>query len=758
MTIQLGLLDYIIFFATLAGVMLIGFLAGRKDKSSEDYFLAGRSIRWFGVAGSIFGSNVSANHMVGMLGIGFSIGFAQSHFELGAIAGLLLMCYGFLPVYRKLKIYTLSEYLERRFDHRSRLMYAVIMVVLMAFVQMVPALYIGSRTICELMGGNAIVTENSAVSEQADGEEGDADIALLEDHAGQTLAQLAMPAKLKRLVNMNYYIWFVIALGAIAASYTILGGLKAVIYTDVIQSVLMLLAGIGVAFATFHAIGGWGEMMAFDNAAASSKMNLYLPTNHPQLPWSGVLTGLMCMHCFYWGTNQFIVQRALAATSDKEARTGIIVAGFLKLLIPFFAIATGVAAFYLFETSTDFKGLQIDPDTAFPVLINKLIKPIGLGLVGLIAAGLIGAILSSIDSMMNSAATIITVDIYKRYFRHEASDREMIQMGKIVIVVLMVAAATIAILVINPNSEKNFFLTIADYSNILTPGLLATFLLGIFWKRGTRLAAFVTILAGIAFSLVVPPLYNSDMPRGTYDLALTDNSELVKEAEQQAEQATKAAKDKPDDEQLRLLAEEKKKVLAEAPEARRRANEAQLELKVRQMNIKNIPAALQGMTVAGLEQHLDRQVRPQITPLMRHFGPQLNFFHRVIFVILLSGVVFVVVSQLHPPDPEKSRNTWTDLGGHAPDHLRSLALTILVSILVYALLGWLMYRGSLPPTVAAMLAASWTLGAYLREILRTAGSEESDPDQGIARRLLRDERLLAGLLAATAMFMMYYFY
>ena len=706
MTIQLGLLDYIIFFGTLAGVMLIGFLAGRKDKSSEDYFLAGRSIRWFGVAGSIFGSNVSANHMVGMLGIGFSIGFAQSHFELGAIAGLLLMCYGFLPVYRKLKIYTLSEYLERRFDHRSRLMYAVIMVTLMAFVQMVPALYIGSRTICELMGGNAIVTENSTVSEAE--EEGEGDSALLVEDSGQTLALLAMPAKLKRKVNMNYYIWFVIALGALAASYTILGGLKAVIYTDVIQSVLMLLAGIGVAFATFHAIGGWGEMMALDHAAASSKMNLYLPTNHPQLPWSGVLTGLMFMHCFYWGTNQFIVQRALAATSDKEARTGIIAAGFLKLLIPFFAIATGVAAFYLFETSTDFKDLQIDPDTAFPVLINKLIKPIGLGLVGLIAAGLIGAILSSIDSMMNSAATIITVDIYKRYFRHEASDREMIRMGKIVIVVLMMAAATIAILVINPNSEKNFFLTIADYSNILTPGLLATFLLGIFWKRGTRLAAFVTILAGIAFSFVVPPLYNSDMPRGAYDLALTENSRLAE--------------------------------------------------KVTQMNIKAIPEELQAMTVPQLQQHLDQQVRPQITPLMRHFGPQLNFFHRVIFVILLSGVVFVVVSQLHPPDPEKSRNTWTDLGGHAPDHLRSLALTILVSILFYALLGWLMYRGSLDQTIAALLAASWTLGAYLREILRSEGSAERDPGQGTCRRLLRDERLLAGLLAATAMFMMYYFY
>jgi SSS family solute:Na+ symporter len=707
MTIQLGLLDYIIFFGTLVGVMLIGFLAGRKDKSSEDYFLAGRSIRWFGVAGSIFGSNVSANHMVGMLGIGFSIGFAQSHFELGAIAGLLLMCYGFLPVYRKLKIYTLSEYLERRFDHRSRLMYAVIMVTLMAFVQMVPALYIGSRTICELMGGNATVTEGSAGGAVQSGEKG-ADDTPRVDESEATVAQLAIPTKLKRKVNMTYYIWFVIALGVIAASYTILGGLKAVIYTDVIQSVLMLFAGIGVAFATFHAIGGWGQMMAFDNAAASSKMNLYLPTNHPDLPWSGVLTGLMCMHCFYWGTNQFIVQRALAATSDKEARTGIIVAGFLKLLIPFFAIATGVAAFYLFKNSADFQGQQIDPDTAFPVLINTLIKPFGMGLVGLIAAGLIGAILSSIDSMMNSAATIITVDIYKRYFRHEASDREMIRMGQVVIVVLMVAASAIAILVINPNSEKNFFLTIADYSNILTPGLLVAFLLGIFWKRGTRLAAFVTILAGIAFSLVVPPLYNSDMPRGTYDLAMTENSQLV--------------------------------------------------AKIEHTNIKNIPEDLRGMTVAGLQQHLDQQVRPRITPLMRHFGPQLNFFHRVIFVILLSGIVFVVVSQLHPPDPEKSRYTWTDLGGHAPDRLRSLALTILVSILFYALLGWLMYQGLLDQTIAALVAAAWTLGAYLREILRSTGSGDAAQEQTIGQRLLRDERSLAGLLAATAMFMMYYFY
>ncbi|MDE0736500.1 MAG: hypothetical protein OSB47_11800, partial [Pirellulaceae bacterium] len=324
-SLDLSTLDYIIFFATLIGAMLVGFIVGRQENTSEDYFLAGRSIRWFGVAGSIFGSNVSANHMIGMLGVGFSIGFAQSHFELGAIAGLLLMCYGFLPVYRKLKVYTLSEFLEHRYDHRSRLMYAIIMVILMAFVQMVPALYIGSRTICELIGNDAIVTQEGPSA----GTENDTTETRPQDNGDRTVAEISQPNKAKRFVNMTYYSWFVIALAVIAASYTILGGLKAVVYTDVIQSVLMLIAGIAVALFTFNEIGGWGAMIAFDNAAASSKMNLYLPTNHPQLPWTGVLTGLMFMHCFYWGTNQFIVQRALAATSDKEARIGIIAAGFL---------------------------------------------------------------------------------------------------------------------------------------------------------------------------------------------------------------------------------------------------------------------------------------------------------------------------------------------------------------------------------------------------------------------------------------------
>ncbi|MCH8048169.1 MAG: hypothetical protein IID44_31125, partial [Planctomycetes bacterium] len=210
-------LDLVIFFGTLVAAMVVGIIAGRKEETAEDYFLAGRKIRWWGVAGSIFGSNVSANHMVGMMGLGFSVGFAQSHFELGAIAGLMLLCYGFLPVYRKLKLYTLSEYLGRRYDARSRVSYAVIMVTLMAVVQLVPGLYIGGRSICVLMGDPAMETVEVVVDDGAEKDGAEKD--------GATAT--------RQNVNRNYYAFFVIALAVVAASYTIFGGLKAVVITDV---------------------------------------------------------------------------------------------------------------------------------------------------------------------------------------------------------------------------------------------------------------------------------------------------------------------------------------------------------------------------------------------------------------------------------------------------------------------------------------------------------------------------------------------
>jgi SSS family solute:Na+ symporter len=668
-------LDIVLFFAALIGVMAIGLIAGRNEKTSEDYFLAGKSIPWWGVAGSIYGSNVSANHMVGMMGVGFSIGFFQSHFELGAILGLMVLCYGFLPVYRKLGVFTLSEYLGRRYDDRSRVSYAIIMIIIMAVVQMVPGLYIGSRTICVLLGGDAVeevtiaqvdsdaAAETSAASDSPAAAGADAS----DEAATEEVAATNKAPQTKSNVKFGYYALFVILLAAISAAYTIFGGLKAVIWTDFMQSMLLLIAGIAIAILTFNELGGWSEMMRLDQAEAREvqRMHIYQPANHAQLPWTGVLTGLFAMHCFYWGTNQFIVQRALGARSDTDAKLGIITAGFLKLLIPFFAIAPGVAAYYLFQTKIPDR--TVSPDAVFPELVMMVI-PAGYGLVGIIGAGLIGAILSSIDSMMNSAATIVTMDIYQKYINPNATDKQLIRAGRISIIGFVTLATVLALFIMDPNSEKNFFLQIVDYQNYLTPGILVAFFMGMFWKRGTGTGAFCAIISGIFFSWLAEYLYNS--------------------------------------------------------------------------NIESWPL------------------------VMETFGAKLNFFHRVVFVLPLSTLLHVIVSLLTVADKEKGKLNWTDLGGHSSSDLKSLVSLIILSILVFAVLGATMVKGWFIPGIAASIAAMWTFAVFQFHIsshrrMASPNSNGDDNDADTSEKvivpLLSDDRFWASLLCSAAVFMHYYY-
>ena len=636
-------LDAGVFFAALILVMAIGLLASRREKTAEAYFLAGRNVPWWGVAGSIYGSNVSANHMIGMMGIGFSVGFAQSHFELGAIAGLMLLCYGFLPVYRKLRIYTLSEYLERRYDQRSRAAYAIILVITMAVVQLVPALYIGARSSCVLMGGAAL---EEIGSESIPGELGDTE----PGPAGSADA----PAKSKLGVNRLHYSVFVLILAAIATSYTIFGGLKAVIWTDVIQSVLLLLGGILLAALTLERLGGWSALMELDRAG-SGKMHLYLPSDHPDLPWTGVLTGLMALHIFYWGTNQFIVQRALGARSGSDARLGIVTAGFLKLLIPFFSIASGVAAFYLFQS--ELPDRSVAPDTAFTELIVLVIQPLGFGLIGVISAGAVGAILSSIDSMMNSGATIVSMDLYRRYLNPQATDAQMIRVGRWAILGFVSFASLFALFVIDPNSEKNFFLQIVDYQGYLTPGLLVVFLLGMFWRRTTPTAAFVTILLGVVYSWAVEWVYLA--------------------------------------------------------------------------HLATIPA------LASLT------------------GEVLNFFHRVVVVVVLCTLTAVLISRWGSCPEEKAKLTWAGVLAVSPEAVRNLLAGLLVWLGIMAALAAGVAGGGLTPAAAAFLGSALTLGMFWMLLRRRAAS------RGPVKLLywaVRQDRFWAGCLCAAAVFFLFYFY
>lgn len=454
-------LDFFIFFFSMAAVMLIGLLAGKgEETTSEDYFLAGRSIPWWGVAGSIFGTNISANHLVGMMGIGFSVGFAQTHFEIGAVIALLLLGYVFLPIFLELKIFTLSGYLEKRFGDTAGLIYALLTFILI-LVQMTAAYYIGSRTLNTLLSSDL------------------------------------------------GYIGGILLLIGISCTYTIFGGLKAVVWTDVFQSSVLLIAGILVAILTFNhpEIGGWSGFMARDAAQAVPKMNLYLPSDHPQLPWSGVFTGLFIMHIFYWGNNQYLVQRALAAKSLAHARYGMFAGGLLKLLVPFFSIAGGIAAAQLFSAVGK---SDIAPDDAFPELV-KLVVPFGYGIIGIIAAGLLGAIVSSIDSMMNSAATIATIDIYKKYVDPNVSEKKMVWIGRVSIVTIVIISATLAVLTYDPSGKTNFFLVVSSQSSYFTPGIVAAFLLGMFNRNITHRGAVIAIAICPLFSYLFEYLYATQL-------------------------------------------------------------------------------------------------------------------------------------------------------------------------------------------------------------------------------------------------------
>jgi SSS family solute:Na+ symporter len=466
MLTSLTTIDIIVLLFFVAVMPLTGLLFSKKD-STEDYFLAGRSLRWWMVAGSIFGTNVNSFHLIGMLGIGFSVGLAQSHYEILAPAGALLLCYVFMPVYRKLKVYTLSQYLEYRYNETARLLYTILMITLIV-VQLVAGFYIGGRTLRFLLLNTP-----------------------LEITYMQAIALMAL----------------------VTCSYTMFGGLNSIVATDNLQSIMMLMAGLLVAFLTFAQpeIGGLSGLLELERSMPpeAQKMHLYLPTDHPDLPWSGVLSGLLILHIFYYCNNQYLVQRTLAARSDNEAKLGIIAASFLKLLIPLFSVTSGIAAAHLFRLR--FGGLRnVLPDDAFLQLIATVV-PTGYGLIGFILAGLCVATFSSIDSMMNAATTLVSVDVYRKYLNRQADDRQMVRTGRFTIAVIVVITSLMAILTYDPTSTGNFFLSVSSRGSYFTQGIVVAFMLGIWWKGASARGAIAALVAAPLFAFGFEAFYNAQL-------------------------------------------------------------------------------------------------------------------------------------------------------------------------------------------------------------------------------------------------------
>ncbi|MEE9361710.1 MAG: sodium/solute symporter [Cellulophaga sp.] len=455
---NLSTLDIVVFVSYFLLVLSVGlgvtfFL--KKKQSSKDYFFAGNSLPWWVIGSSVIAANISAEQFIGMTGSGFAIGLGIATYEwLGAI-GLLIVAKYFLPIYLKNGIYTMPGFLEKRYDSRLRISLAVFWLLVYWFVNLSSVFYLGALVLQGFLG--------------------------------------------------LYLMQWVLVLAVLSALYAVIGGLKAVAYTDVIQVVFLIFGGLMTTYFAINAISNssdifLGLQMLYDNAP--EKFDLILSKSDPNykyLPGIGViLGGLWVANIAYFGCNQYIIQRSLAAKNIGEAQKGMAFAAFLKLFIPLIVVLPGIAAFVL--------NADIDkPDEAYPWLLNSFIPS---GFKGLAFAALIAAIVSSLSSMVTSASTIFTFDIYKPIFNKTVSDSKLVFVGRIMSAVSLIIAVIVAPLL---STLEQAFQFIQNFTGMVTPGIVVVFLFGLFWKKASSLGALWTVILTIPVSLLLDILI-TDLP------------------------------------------------------------------------------------------------------------------------------------------------------------------------------------------------------------------------------------------------------
>ncbi|PKL89011.1 MAG: solute:sodium symporter family transporter [Ignavibacteriae bacterium HGW-Ignavibacteriae-2] len=423
--------DILIFLIFILIVVSVSIFKSRKGKTSEDFFLASRGLTWQLIGISLIAANISTEQFVGMSGQGAGItGFAIASYEWMAAITLIVVAFLVLPKFLKVGIYTIPEFLEYRFNKTARTIMAVYMILTYVAVTVSAVIYSGGLTI-------------------------------------NTIFDLDLTAS----------IWLI---GLVAALYASWGGLKAVAWADLFQGGALLIGGFVVLYLSLNAIGGWGEFMANNH----TKMHMILPADHPVLPWTALLVGLWIPNFYYWGLNQYITQRTLAAKSVKEGQRGIVFAAALKLTIPFIIVVPGIIAGQLYASDLS------NSDAAYPMLIKHLVPN---GLKGFLFAAISGAVISSLASMSNSASTIFTMDIYTQYINKTQDNKKIITVGRITTIAVVVIGCIIAPFLGHP-ALKGIFTFIQEFQGFISPGVLAAFIFGIFIKKAPKDSGTVALL------------------------------------------------------------------------------------------------------------------------------------------------------------------------------------------------------------------------------------------------------------------------
>ena len=423
----------------------------QKNKNTEDYFLAGRNVGWFVIGASIFASNIGSEHVVGLAGTGAESGMPMAHYELHAWI-VLLLGWLFLPFYFRSKAFTMPEFLEKRFDSRSRWFLSVFSLAGYVITKVSVTIYAGGIVVSELLG---------------------------------------IP------------FWYgAIGIVLFTGAYTIIGGMKAVIYTETLQTVILIAGSIIITVLGLQEIGGWE---ALRETAGSEHFNMWRPISDPDFPWTGMLIGGTIVGVWYWCTDQYIVQRTLAANNIKIGRRGAIFGAYLKLFPIFIFLIPGIIAYALAQQGV----LNYEKsDEVFPVLVKTLLP---VGLKGLVAGGLMAALMSSLASVFNSCSTIFTMDIYKK-LKPFTDERKLLRIGKIATSIVVVLGI-IWIPIMNKIGGGVLYQYLQSVQSYIAPPITAVFLLGILWKRVNSKAAIVTLFSGliVAALRILAEIYQTEL-------------------------------------------------------------------------------------------------------------------------------------------------------------------------------------------------------------------------------------------------------
>ena len=470
-SINLNSIDWTIVGVYAFVILLVGMLVGRKATTSESYFLAGRSLRWPVIGASLFAANISAEHFVALAGSGFAVGIAIGAWEWSAVFCLAPLILIFLPFYIRNKIYTVPEFLEKRFGPSVRMTFSLFMIVLSVLAKVSISLWAASKVMAPVFG--------------------------LSD--GVVIGGVAIPGQI-------VVIWVV---GLITALYTMKGGLKAVVFTDSLQSTILLIAGFILLWKGMSAVGGWdGLKHGLDIAQAKTGrdyLNMIQPATDESVPWFGMLTATFLVGSFYWSMDQVLVQRVFAAKDINEGRLGATFCGFLKLLTPFILVMPGLIALSLYHQGKlamplDSHGVPINDD-AYPVILGNLMPH---GLLGLTVAGIAAALMGHISATYNSISTLVTRDIFLK-FKPNASNETQISVGRWSVLVVFILGAAWAPLIGKAKSMFDYLQAVQSYMMIPFAGI---FFLGVTWKRITTAG----VLACVAASTVISGcfLWNSE--------------------------------------------------------------------------------------------------------------------------------------------------------------------------------------------------------------------------------------------------------